>query len=88
MNLQVGWNAKQDKGKVVTCQIRSTYSGQTEWKGEAEIPEVGRGSLKTLSFDPSLPTDGQLVLKAGAYEWTCDLDEWTRARTLFDLRFR
>ena len=88
LNLQVRWDSKQDRDKVVVCHIRDTYSGETEWEGEAEIPEVLPGSLKTLSFDPPLPSDGQLGLGPGAYEWVCDLDEWTRASTLFDIRYR
>ena len=88
LNLEVNWDAKQDHGKVVACHIRNTYSGKTEWEGEAEVPNVAPESLETLQFDPPLPPDGQLGLSPGAYEWVCDLDEWTRARTLFDILYR
>ena len=88
LNLQVGWDAKHDNGKQVGCTIVDTYTGISEWTGTAEIPIVLPGSLKTLDFDPPLPANGQLGLKPGEYEWACDLDEWTVARTQFDIRYQ
>jgi hypothetical protein len=53
---------------------------------EADVTEGLPGSVETLLFEPALPADGQLGLRAGTYEWVCDLDERTRATTLFDIR--
>ena len=83
--MQVHWDAVQDKNKEVGCQILDTYSGAAVWQGTATVPEIEAGSLETLDFDPPLPRDGQIGLKAGAYQWLCDLDEFSRAGTFFDI---
>ena len=85
LDLQVRWDAVRDKNKAVGCQILDTFSGAAVWEGTATVPEVQAGSLETLTFDPRLPRDGQFGLKAGAYQWVCDLDEFTRAGTFFDI---
>ena len=85
LDLQVHWDAVQDKNKEVGCQILDTYSGAAVWQGTATVPEIQAGSFETLAFDPPLPRDGQIGLKAGAYQWLCDLDEFSRAGTFFDI---
>ena len=85
LDLQVRWDAGSDKNKAVSCQVLDTFSGRAVWKGSATVPEVQAGSLETLTFDPPLPQDGQLGLKAGAYEWICDLDGFSRAGAFFDI---
>jgi hypothetical protein len=85
LDLQVHWDGRRDKNKAVNCQILDTFAGTTVWKGTATIPEVQGGSLKTRTFEPPLPRNGQLGLKVGAYQWVCDLDEFTRAGTFLDI---
>ena len=85
LDLQVHWDAVRDKNKEVDCQVLDTFSGTAVWKGTATVPEVHAGSLETLIFDPPLRRDGQLGLKAGGYQWVCDLDEFSRAGTFFDI---
>ena len=85
LDLQVHWDGRRDKNKTVGCQVLDTYSGAAVWKGTATVPEVKGGSLETLTFDPELPGDGQLRLEVGAYQWLCDLDEFTRAGKFFDI---
>ncbi len=84
-DLQVHWDGRRDKNKTVNCQVLDTFSGSAVWEGTATVPEVRGGSLETLTFEPELPGNGQLGLKVGAYQWVCDLDEFTRAGTFFDI---
>ena len=85
LDLQVHWDADRDKNMAVDCQVLDMFAGTALWKGTATVPEVQPGSLEVLRFDPPLPLDGQLGLKAGAYQWVCDLDGFSRAGTFFDI---
>ena len=85
LDLQVNWDGRRDKNKTVNCQVLDTFTGSAVWKGVSTVSEVQGGSLETLTFEPQLPGNGQLGLKVGAYQWVCELDEFTRAGTFFDI---
>ncbi len=82
--MYVDWD-KEDREKAVSCQVLDTYSGESKWEGRASVPAVENGPLETMSFDPPLPSDGQLGLRAGAYQWTCDLEDYARSGVYFDI---
>ena len=82
--MYVDWD-KEDREKAVSCQELDTYSGESKWEGRASIPAVENSSLEMMPFDPPLPSDGQLGLRAGAYQWTCDLEDYARSGVYFDI---
>ena len=82
--MYVDWD-KEDSEKAVSCQVLDTYSGESKWEGRASVPAVENSSLESMSFDPPLPADGQLGLRAGAYQWTCDLEDYARSGVYFDI---
>ena len=82
--MDVQW-AEDDVEKAVNCQVVDTFTGETKWQGLATVPSVEAGPLAALSFDPSLPPNGQLGLTAGTYQWTCDLEDYARSRVNFDI---
>ncbi len=89
LKMGVHWD-QEDANKAVRCQLLDTNTGESKWEGGASVPVVENGSLETLAFDPPLPSDGQLGLTAGAYQWTCDLEEYGTSGVYFDIveRFR
>ena len=84
LKMYVHWD-REDRDKAVNCQVVDTFTGETNWKGQAIVPAAETGALQALVFDSPLPQNGQFGLRAGTYEWACDLDAHVSSSVYFDI---